>query len=47
MRTDIYGTSMLVTEGIHEAPYIYESIYGTSVLVTGRHDSPDTSRRRM
>jgi hypothetical protein len=24
MRSDIYGTSVLVTDGIHEAPYINE-----------------------
>jgi hypothetical protein len=48
MRTEIYGTSVLVTDGdtrhrIYERQYIY----GTSVLVTVRHDSPDTSWGRM
>jgi hypothetical protein len=27
MRTDIYGTIVLVKDGIHEAPYIYERQY--------------------
>jgi hypothetical protein len=27
LRTDIYGTSVLVTDGRHEAPYIYERQY--------------------
>jgi hypothetical protein len=27
MRTDIYGTSVLVTDGRHEAPYVYERQY--------------------
>jgi hypothetical protein len=47
MRTDMYGASVLVTDGRHEAIYMRDSMYGTSVLVTVRHDSPDTSRGGM
>jgi hypothetical protein len=42
MKTDIYGTSVLVTDGIHDATYTRDSIYGSIVLMTVRHDSPDT-----
>jgi hypothetical protein len=48
MRTDIYGTSLLVTDGRHGGTvYMRDNIYGMNVLVTVRHDSPDTSRGRM
>jgi hypothetical protein len=48
MRTDIYGTSVLVKDGRHGCTvYMRDNIYGTSVLLTVIHDSPDTSRGRM
>jgi hypothetical protein len=48
MRTDIYGTSVLVTDDRHGSTvYMRDNVYGTSVLVTVRNDSPDISRGRM
>jgi hypothetical protein len=48
MKTDIYGTSVLVTDGdtrhrIYERQYVRHECVG-DVLVTVRHDSLDTSR---
>jgi hypothetical protein len=47
MRTDIWHECVGDRRLTRGTAYMRYNIYGTSVLVTVMHDSPDTSRGRM